>query len=90
MKKLRIISLVLLAVTLLAAVYLTLGYLYALMPGQDGIPRITWFLYGDNGWTYELYYNGAAAAMKIFTVVALENIALAVLGECKKCEKDRK
>ena len=87
MKTIRILSLILLAVTMLAAVYLTLGYLYSLMPEHDGIPRITWLLYGDSGWSHEQYYTGARTAVWIFTAAAVENIVLAILGICRNGEK---
>ncbi|MBQ8640924.1 MAG: hypothetical protein IJ480_01795 [Clostridia bacterium] len=84
MKRVRIISLIALAVTLVVAVVLTLGYLYAIMPGHDGIPRVTVFLYGDSMWTYDLYYRGACISIMIALAVGLENIILSILDICKR------
>ncbi|MBQ4051042.1 MAG: hypothetical protein IJD13_05380, partial [Oscillospiraceae bacterium] len=80
LKKVRIISLVLLAVSGLATADLGINYLYNLMYEQhDGITAYGFmplFLYGDNLWSLKDFFEQFRRAAELTILLAVENTVL--------------
>lgn len=80
LKKVRIISLVLLSVSGLATADLGINYLYNLMYEQhDGITAYGFmplFLYGDNLWSLEDFFEQFRRAAELTILLAAENTVL--------------
>lgn len=83
MKKMKTISLIILALCLLATVDLGYNFFASLIPRlNDGIaiygvlPRL---IFGDSLWSIERFFNAFAIAMWITIVVAIENIIISII-----------
>lgn len=80
----RIISLVLLSVSGLAAMDLGINYLYNLMYEQhDGITACTFmalFLYGDDLWSLEGFFEQFRRTAELAGALAAENVVLACIS----------
>lgn len=86
MKKLRIISLIILIMTLFVALDLGFNYLQAvttqIIGTGDGIPIYGIFariFLGDRGWSYQAYLNIFKTSAWISFAVAIENAVLAIV-----------
>lgn len=82
MKMLRVISLVVLAVTLFISIDLGLNYLNAAFTDvNDGIVCISFFkpFFRDNTWSVYGFFNMFSASLWITFVMALENIILSCI-----------
>lgn len=92
MKKLRMISLVALMVTMVISVDLLLNFLGNLVPEMnDGLgihsPLGTLF-FGDDHWSLARFYHGFVISSFITLAVLAENVVLAIV-EMKKCFRKR-
>jgi len=90
MKKLRIISLVVLAITTFVSVDLLINLLGSLIPTMnDGIgvhSVIVWgnLYFGDNNWSLERFYDAFVISALIWLAILVENVVLTILDILKK------
>jgi len=90
MKKLRIISLVVLAITTFVSVDLLINLLGSLIPTMnDGIgvhSVIVWgnLYFGDNNWSLERFYDAFVISALLWLVILVENVVLTILDILKK------
>ncbi len=83
LKRTRIFSLCLLAVSLFVTADLALNYLNATFTElNDGIACISLFrpFFGDNGWSVYRFFRAFSASLWVTVFIAVENIALACLS----------
>ncbi len=86
MKTIKIISLVLLAMSTFITVDLLLNFLSATVPSMnDGIMCRSLFkpFFGEQ-WSLKGFYNAFATSLWVTTAIAIENIALAITITIKK------
>lgn len=86
MKKIRIISLIVLVITSFISLDLLINLLGAMIPEMnDGIGTfsIVWgnLYFGDSGWTHERFFNAFVISALIAFAVFVENVVLAIV-EC--------
>lgn len=85
MKKLRIVSLILLAISVFISIDLGFNLLYNLIPEfLDGytshsILQGTFGIFGDNGWTLRRFYNYFERSVWMSFAVFIENIVLTIM-----------
>ena len=90
MKKLRIVSLVILVITTIISVDLLINFLGNLVPEMnDGLGIHSVLLpaklfYGDSLWSLERFYNALVTSSLITLAVFVENIVLAIIDITKK------
>ncbi len=88
MKKLQIVSLVALVVTVIVSADLFINFLGNLVPEMnDGIgihSVLAHFFFGDRLWSLEKFYNAFVTSFLITLAVFVENIALAIIQISKK------
>ena len=89
MKKLRIISLIALIITVFISMDLLINLLGSMIPTMnDGIgvhSIIVGNLYwGDRLWTHERFFNAFVISSLISFIVFAENIVLTIIDICKK------
>lgn len=90
MKKLRIISLIILVITSLVSLDLLINLLGNLIPEMnDGLGMHTIFIwgnlcFGDSLWTLEKFFNAFVVSALVSFAVAVENAVLAIIAIAKK------
>ena len=90
MKKLRIVSLVVLVITMSISVDLLINFLGNLVPEiNDGLGIHSVLLpgklfFGDTLWSLERFYNAFVTSSLITLAVFIENIVLAIIDIAKK------
>ena len=90
MKKLRIVSLIILVIATVISVDLLINFLGNLVPEMnDGLGIHSVLLpaklfYGDSLWSLERFYNALVTSSLITLAVFVENIVLAIIDITKK------
>lgn len=89
MKKMRIISLVILAITSFVSLDLLINLLGSMIPSMNdgiGVHSIIWgnLYFGDSLWSHERFFNAFVISSLISFVVFAENIILAIMDILKK------
>ena len=90
MKKLRIVSLVILVIATVISVDLLINFLGNLVPEMnDGLGIHSVLLpgklfFGDSLWSLERFYNAFVTSSMITLVVFVENVVLAIIDTMKK------
>ncbi len=90
MKKIRIVSLVLLLISVFVSVDLGLNFSYNLLSEfHDGLQvnsllHFFFRVFGDSLWSMERFFNAFEASLWISFVVFVENIILAIVDCSKK------
>ncbi len=90
MKKLRIVSLIVLLITTAISLDLLFNFLGNLVPEMnDGLGMhsvIVWgnLYFGDSLWSLERFYNAFVTSSLVTLAVFVENIVLAIIGIAKK------
>ena len=90
MKKIRIISLIALVVSVFVSIDLGLNLLYNLVPEYlDGytshsILQGTFGIFGDRNWTLGRFYNNFETAVWVSFAIFVENVVLAIIESKKK------
>lgn len=90
MKKLRIVSLIILAVSAVISVDLLINFLGNVVPEMnDGLTIHSVLLpgqlfFGDSLWSLERFYNAFVVSSMITLVLFAENIVLAIIDVVKK------
>ena len=90
MRRLRIVSLVILIIATVISVDLLLNFLGNLVPEiNDGLGIHSVLLsgklfFGDSLWSLERFYNAFVTSLLITLVVFVENIVLAIIDIAKK------
>ncbi len=89
MKKIRIISLVILVITSFVSLDLLINLLGSLIPSMNdgiGVHSIIWgnLYFGDNLWSHERFFNAFVVSSLISFVVFAVNIVLSIIAIVKK------
>lgn len=89
MKKLRIISLIILIITSFVSLDLLFNLLGSMIPSMNdgiGVHSIIWgnLYFGDGHWSHERFFNAFVISSLISFAVFTENIVLAILEKLKK------
>ena len=89
MKKIRIISLVVLAITVFVSFDLLINLLGSMIPAMNdgiGVHSIIWgnLYFGDNLWSHERFFNAFVISGLISFAVFVENIILTIIAIIKK------
>ena len=90
MKKLRIVSLIVLVITAIISVDLLINFLGNLVPEiNDGLGIYSVLLpvkvfFGDSLWSLEGFYTAFVTSSLITLAVFVENVVLAIIGITKK------
>lgn len=89
MKKLRIISLIALIITVFISMDLLINLLGSMIPTMNdgiGVHSIIWgkLYWGDRLWTHERFFNAFVISSLISFIVFAENIVLTIIDICKK------
>lgn len=89
MKKLRIISLVVLVITSFVSIDLLINLLGSLVPSMNdgiGVHSIIWgnLYFGDSLWSHEKFFDAFVTSSLISFVVFVENIVLTIITIAKK------
>ena len=84
MKRIRIISLIILLITSFVSLDLLINLLGSMIPDMnDGIGTfsIVWgnLYFGDSGWSHDKFFNAFVVSALINFVVFLENVVLAIV-----------
>lgn len=84
MKKIRIVSLIVLIMTTFVSLDLLINLLGSMIPEMnDGIGTFSIIpgnlYFGDSGWTYERFFNAFIISARISFVVFVENIVLVII-----------
>lgn len=89
MKKIRIISIVVLVITSFVSMDLLINLLGSMIPSMNdgiGVHSIIWGIlyFGDNYWSQERFFNAFVTSSLISFAVFIENIILTVIWFLKK------
>ena len=90
MKKIRIVSLILLAITTVISLDLLFNFLGNLVPQMnDGLGIHSIFIggklyFGDSLWSLERFYNAFVISALVTLALFIENIVLAIIDISKK------
>lgn len=89
MKKLRIISLIVLAITSFISLDLLVNLLGSMIPAMNdgiGVHSIIWgnLYFGDGFWSHERFFNAFVISSLVSFGVFVENIALTIIAILKK------
>ena len=89
MKKLRIISLIILLITVFISMDLLINLLGSMIPTMNdgiGVHSIIWgnLYWGDRLWSHERFFNAFVISSLISFAVFVENIVLTIMDICKK------
>ena len=89
MKKIRIISLIALAITSFISLDLLINLLGSLIPSMNdgiGVHSIIWgnLYFGDSSWSYERFFNAFVISSLISFAVLVENIVLTIVDIMRK------
>lgn len=90
MKKLRIVSLIILVTTTIISVDLLINFLGNFVPEMnDGLGIHSIFLpakllFGDSLWSLEKFYNAFVTSSLITLAIFVENVVLAIIDTIKK------
>ena len=90
MKKIRIVSLIVLIITAVISLDLLINFLGNLVPGMnDGLGIHSVILpgklfFGDRLWSLERFYNAFVVSSLITIAVFVENIVLTIIDICRK------
>lgn len=89
MKKLRIMSLIALAITSFISMDMLFNLLGSMIPSMNdgiGVHSILWgnLYFGDRNWSHERFYDAFVISSFISFTVFIENIVLAILAIVKK------
>lgn len=89
MKKVRIISLVILVITSFVSLDLLINLLGSMIPSMNdgiGVHSIMWgnLYFGDSLWSHERFFNAFVASSLISFAVFVENVVLAIIDKLKK------
>lgn len=89
MKKIRIISLVILIITSFVSMDLLINLLGSMIPSMNdgiGVHSIIWgnLYFGDRLWSHERFFNAFFISSLISFIVFVENIVLVVIDLLKK------
>lgn len=89
MKKLRIISLVVLVITSFVSIDLLINLLGSLVPSMNdgiGVHSIIWgnLYFGDSLWSHERFFDAFVTSSLISFAVFVENIVLTIITIAKK------
>lgn len=89
MKRIRIISLIVLVITIFVSMDLLINLVGSMIPSMNdgiGVHSIIWgnLYFGDNSWTHERFFDAFVISSLISFVVFVENVALAVIDILKK------
>lgn len=89
MKKLRIISLIILLITTFVSLDLLINLLGSSIPSMNdgiGTHSIIWgnLYFGDSLWSHERFFNAFAISSLISFAVLVENVILAIIDITKK------
>ncbi len=89
MKKIRIISLVVLIITSFVSMDLLINLLGSMIPSMNdgiGVHSIVWgnLYFGDSLWSHERFFNAFLISSLISFIVFIENIALVVIDLLRK------
>lgn len=92
MKKIRIISLVILVITSFVSLDLLINLLGSLIPSMNdgiGVHSIIWgnIYFGDNLWTHERFFNAFVISSLISFAVLVLNIVLSIIAIIKEKSK---
>lgn len=88
MKKIRMISAIVLLITIFVSLDLLINLLGSMIPtmndgiGVHGMLGSLWF--GDNSWTHEKFFRAFVVSAWIAFVVLVENVVLALVDSWKK------
>ena len=89
MKRIRIVSLIVLVITIFVSMDLLINLVGSMIPSMNdgiGVHSIIWgnLYFGDNSWTHERFFDAFVISSLISFVVFVENVALAVIDILKK------
>lgn len=89
MKKLRIISLIVLVITSFVSMDLLINLLGSMIPSMNdgiGVHSLIWgnLYFGEDFWSHERFFNAFVISSLISFVVFVENIVLTILAINKK------
>lgn len=89
MKKIRIISLIVLVVAAFISLDLLINLLGSMIPTMNdgiGTHSIIWgnLYFGDSLWSHERFFNAFATSALITFAVFVENVVLAIIDMAKK------
>lgn len=89
MKKVRIISLILLVISLFISLDLLINLLGSMIPSMNdgiGVHSIIWgnLCFGDNLWSYERFFNAFVSSSLIFFLIFSWNVVLSIVDIVKK------
>lgn len=89
MKKVRIISLILLVISLFISLDLLINLLGSMIPSMNdgiGVHSIIWgnLYFGDNLWSYERFFNAFVSSSLIFFLIFSWNVVLSIVDIVKK------
>ena len=89
MKKFRIISLVVFAITSFVSIDLLINLLGSLIPSMNdgvGVHSMIWgnLYFGDNLWSHERFFDAFVTSSLISFAVFVENIVLSIIAMTKK------
>ncbi len=89
MKKVRIISLIVLIITTFVSLDLLINLLGSLIPSMNdgiGVHSIIWgnIYFGDNFWSHERFFNAFVISSLICFAVFIENVVLSIFAIAKK------
>lgn len=88
MKKLRIISLIMLVITSFVSLDLLINLVGALIPSMNdgiGVHSIIWgnLYFGDSLWSHERFFDAFVASALVSFAVLVENVALGIAAIAK-------
>lgn len=91
MKKIRIISLIVLAITSFISLDLLINLLGSMIPSMNdgiGVHSVIWgnLYFGDNLWSHERFFNAFVISSLISFTVLVENIVLTITDILKKSD----
>ncbi len=89
MKKIRIISLIVLVITSFVSMDLLINLLGSMIPSMNdgiGVHSIIYgnLYFGDNLWSHERFFNAFVVSIFISFMVLVENIVLTIIAITKK------
>lgn len=89
MKKVRILSLVVLVITSFVSLDLLINLLGSIIPSMNdgiGVHSIIWgnLYFGDNLWSHERFFDAFVTSALISFLVFVENVVLSIIAIAKK------
>ena len=85
-KKIRVLTKIALCISVIVTFSLTTVYLVNLLPDMDGLliyNMISRWIYGENGWTLKMLFNGFACSAGITVLLFVVNTVLDIVALIK-------